>query len=105
MAHNGNSEDHTNTASNEQTPLLEDHQSNHHSDQPEEQNGSEQNGDEQNQTRWYIWRIFWAIAAALVLVVYIKGWIDAGGDIDVSTTASYRYRLLPANLYSVGSLT
>lgn len=32
---------------------------------------------------WWAWRIFWTIAAALVLAVFIKGWIDAG-DTDVT---------------------
>ncbi|KAK8010165.1 hypothetical protein PG990_009130 [Apiospora arundinis] len=26
---------------------------------------------------WWFWRILWAVLAALVLAVFIKGWIDA----------------------------
>jgi hypothetical protein len=26
---------------------------------------------------WYAWRIFWVILGALVLALFIKGWIDA----------------------------
>ncbi|KAK7753179.1 hypothetical protein SLS62_004912 [Diatrype stigma] len=26
---------------------------------------------------WWAWRVFWAILAAAVLAVFIKGWIDA----------------------------
>lgn len=31
---------------------------------------------------WYAWRLFWTIIAAFVLVIFIKGWIDAG-DVNV----------------------
>lgn len=37
-------------------------------------------------TSWYIWRIFWSILAIAALALFIKGWIDAGGDVDVNTT-------------------
>lgn len=61
----------------EETPLLNDR-------------GSEEQPDkidpEPKHASWYIWRTFWAIVAALVLVVFIKGWIDAGGDVDVGGT-------------------
>lgn len=34
--------------------------------------------EKQQRTRsWWAWRIFWAILAAAVLAVFIKGWIDA----------------------------
>lgn len=26
---------------------------------------------------WYVWRVFWAVLGALVLALFIKGWIDA----------------------------
>lgn len=26
---------------------------------------------------WYIWRAFWVILGALILALFIKGWIDA----------------------------
>jgi hypothetical protein len=82
MAHNSDSGNQINITSHEQTSLLEDHQSDY---QQSEENENE-NGYEQNKLGWYIWRIFWTIVAALVLVIYIKGWIDAGGDVDVSVT-------------------
>lgn len=59
---------------NEQTPLLNDHQSDQ---QPDE------DSHERKQASWYAWRIFWGIVAILILVVFIKGWIDAGADVDV----------------------
>lgn len=76
MAQDGDAENQTHV--NEQTPLLED-------PQPDQQ--LDPNGDEpkqkQKQASWYIWRIFWAIVAAVFLAIFIKGWIDAGGDVDV----------------------
>ncbi|KAF3762695.1 mitochondrial carrier [Cryphonectria parasitica EP155] len=39
----------------------------------------------QNETRrtksWWFWRILWAVVAALILAVFIKGWVDAK-DVD-----------------------
>ncbi len=32
----------------------------------------------------YGWRIFWALVTAVVTGVFVKGWIDAGADVDVS---------------------
>ena len=31
--------------------------------------------------RWYVWRTACALLAAFVLGVFIKGWVDAGGDV------------------------
>jgi uncharacterized membrane protein YraQ (UPF0718 family) len=81
MAHDGDPENQTNIASNEQTPLLDDHQSDQDRDED-----PDQKGPEKKRASWYIWRIFWAIVAALILAVFIKGWIDAGGDVDVGST-------------------
>lgn len=71
---------------NEETALLQDHQSDHQSGQePEEQVDEE--GVEPKQPRkasWYIWRLLWVMFGALVLAVFIKGWIDAGSDVNVS---------------------
>ena len=39
---------------------------------------------DQKKGRRYFWTVFWILAAALVLAVFVKGWIDAGGDVDVS---------------------
>lgn len=33
-------------------------------------------------TSWYVWRAVSTLAAALILFVFIKGWVDAGGDVD-----------------------
>jgi hypothetical protein len=60
----------------ESTPLLVGEQS--------VQSHPEQQDNEKRPARWYLWRIFWAVAVALVLVVFIKGWIDADGDVNVS---------------------
>lgn len=30
---------------------------------------------------WYVWRGVWTLLAALVLGLFTKGWIDAGGDV------------------------
>lgn len=39
---------------------------------------------ESKRTRsWWFWRILWTVLGALVLAVFIKGWIDAK-DVDVS---------------------
>ena len=65
------------TTSNEQTPLLNDHQS------IEEPRHDEIRLDKKK-TSWYVWRVMWAILVALVLAVFIKGWIDAGADVDVN---------------------
>lgn len=65
----------------ENTPLLVGDQSGQaHPDQQE---------NEKRSARWYLWRIFWVIAAALVLAVFVKGWIDADGDVDVGFTKWY----------------
>jgi hypothetical protein len=33
--------------------------------------------------RWYIKIIIWIIIAAAIAAVFIKGWVDAGGDVKV----------------------
>ncbi|KAG9242653.1 mitochondrial carrier domain-containing protein [Calycina marina] len=33
-------------------------------------------------TSWWVWRGLWVIIATSVLALFIKGWVDAGGDID-----------------------
>lgn len=65
----------TQAAHTESTPLLVGEQS--------VQSHPEQQEDQKRSARWYLWRIFWVIAAALVLAVFIKGWIDADGDVNV----------------------
>jgi hypothetical protein len=75
MARDGDAENQINV--NQQTPLLDNNQSGQQPDQ---------NDHEHKGAWWYVSRIFWAIVIALVLGVFIKGWIDAGGDTDVSAT-------------------
>jgi hypothetical protein len=90
MAHDGDPENQTNIESNEQTPLLDDHQSDQGPDED-----PDQKGPEKKLASWYIWRTFWAIVGALILAVFIKGWVDAGGDVDVgSTTCKLSARLI-----------
>ena len=63
----------------EETPLLIN----------DELTGEEQEPDpkkpEPTPASWYLWRIFWVIVGALILAVFIKGWIDAGSDVNVSS--------------------
>ena len=67
----------------EQTPLLGDARSD---EQPE------QKEKEPRKASWYIWRVFWAIIVALVLALFIKGWIDAGSDVNVGSSICLRSR-------------
>lgn len=39
---------------------------------------------------WWAWRIFWFILAALVLALFIKGWVDAD-DTNVRIHDRYRH--------------
>ena len=66
----------------EQTPLIRDEQSVEEQEQ-EQGHDQDQKVPEPRRASWYIWRTFWLILAALVLTVFIKGWVDAGGDVDV----------------------
>jgi hypothetical protein len=59
---------------NEETALLDDHQSDQQLDQ---------NENKHRLASFYIWRVLWAIIAALVLGIFIKGWIDGSGYADV----------------------
>jgi hypothetical protein len=60
-------------ASSEDSTLLSDDRQ----DEPEEQPTRPP-----RTTSWYVWRAFWTILAALVLAVFIKGWIEAD-DVNV----------------------
>ena len=77
--------------SNEQTPLLNDRASEH---RVEEESAVAQ--DEPSGWNWtkYAWRMFWAVVAAFLLAVFIKGWIDAG-DVDVRLGLGPRNSSLP----------
>ena len=78
--------------SNEQTPLLVERRASepeHEHEHTPLLDGQEPPGDEHEQAAlleppawkrtkgWWFWRIFWTIVAALILAVFIKGWIDA----------------------------
>lgn len=83
MAQNTDTERQTPTPSNEQTPLLGDHQpAQRPEEQPEEPEQSEEE-PKPKPTSWYLWRGFWFVLGALVLALFIKGWVDSG-DVDVS---------------------
>jgi hypothetical protein len=48
-----------------------------------EQPASER-GTAESRSRGIAKRILWILAIAIILGVFIKGWIDAGGDVHVS---------------------
>ncbi|CZS95541.1 uncharacterized protein RAG0_05139 [Rhynchosporium agropyri] len=58
----------------EQSPLLGDHRP---AQQIDEEDAVEKSG---RTTSWWTWRAVWFIVAVLVLTLFIKGWVDAGGD-------------------------
>jgi len=78
----GDAENQTIISNHEETPLLADahNQQDHDSDHQELEDVPEQ---KRKQVSWYLWRVFWTIVAALILAAFIKGWIDAGSDVDV----------------------
>jgi len=71
------------TLRDEQTPLLGDHRSD---DQHRDAATDEDESTVVRQASWYAWRAFWAVCAAVVIGLFIKGWIDAGADVDVRAT-------------------
>jgi len=77
MAHQGDVDaENQRPVVDEETPLLN-----------EELTGEEQEPDpkkpEPTPLSWWLWRVVWFLVAALVLAVFIKGWIDAGSDVNV----------------------
>lgn len=74
-------------ALDEETPLLVEQRSDHESDSqsvaPEENDEPESEPTPPKTRSWYLWRLLWTIAGALVIALFIKGWVDAGGDVDV----------------------
>lgn len=60
----------------EHSPLLRPEQP-----QPEHSESASPSSDEASQQRrskgWYAWRIFWLLVLAVVIAVFVKGWIDA----------------------------
>ncbi|KAI9052199.1 hypothetical protein LZ554_003558 [Drepanopeziza brunnea f. sp. 'monogermtubi'] len=65
---------HRNEPPTEQTALLSDHRSVASEDEPEPGSGH-------GHVSWWLWRGFWLVIGALILAVFIKGWVDAGGDV------------------------
>ena len=63
--------------SNEQTPLLNNHDSDERPESPD------QKPSQRRPVSWYLWKLLWVIGTALILTVFVKGWIDAGGDVEV----------------------
>ncbi|CAG8960454.1 hypothetical protein HYFRA_00008173 [Hymenoscyphus fraxineus] len=65
----------------EETPLLVEQRSQH---EPEV-SGDTASDSEPKQPRsrsWWLWRVFWGVVGCLVLALFVKGWVDAGGDVD-----------------------
>jgi len=77
-------------AIDEQTPLINDHS-------PIEESTQDGIEPKPKGRSWYAWRIFWAIVIALVLSVFIKGWIDAGADVDVGWSPSHKFNMAQNN--------
>ncbi len=76
MAPDGDAE--IQTSATEQSPLL--------GDQPQAQQDVEEpppKAPAPRRAAWYLWRMFWTLVAALIIAVFVKGWIDAGADADV----------------------
>lgn len=65
------------TRANEETHLLVDPESQHHEEDADIKSGENSNAS------WYAWRLFWVIVAAVVIGVFVKGWIDSGSDVNV----------------------
>lgn len=59
---------------NEATPLLQ---------EPHSEPLPDEATDEKRSARWYLWRMLWAVLAILLLALFVKGWVDAGEDVNV----------------------
>lgn len=71
------------TTINEETPLLisqDDHQRAGPDDDTIEQ--ADHNEESRYTRGYFVWRIFWAVAAVTVTVIFVKAWIDAGADVN-----------------------
>ncbi len=80
-------------AINEGTPLLV----NINESGEEQVNEEEEEPKQVTTASWYIWRMFWFIVTALVLALFIKGWIDAGSDVNVGF-ATWKSTSCPADM-------
>lgn len=84
----GEDDSHKQPATDEETPLLveqrADIEEGHQSAVPDENGEEPESEPTPPKTRsWYLWRLLWTILGALILALFIKGWVDAGGDVDV----------------------
>ncbi|KAF7563118.1 hypothetical protein G7046_g1002 [Stylonectria norvegica] len=61
----------------EQTPLLVGQPQIENEDAQDAQSESSEPTLEKRPKSWYAWRIFWTLFAAIVIAVFVKGWIDA----------------------------
>lgn len=61
----------------EESPLLVNHQPEQQLDQPE---------NSPKPTSFYVWRIVWVTLAALLIGVFIKGWIEGSDYANVGLT-------------------
>lgn len=89
MAHEAEVEtdaEHQRTAApaDEETPLLNEGLT-------EQEGESDPKEPEASRVGWWAWKIFWFIFLALVLTVFIKGWIDAGSDVHVCIPIDAHY--------------
>lgn len=75
MANDEDVENQSHIDRHEETPLLHREESN-----LEQASSSE---PENKRRSWFLWRLLWAVVAAVILTVFIKGWIDAGSDVNV----------------------
>jgi hypothetical protein len=84
MAAAGDTENqsHVNVTSNEETPLLAERRPSSEGEEELDDEGEEE-PKKTSHVSWYAWRIFWVVIVGLLLAVFIKGWVDAGGDVQV----------------------
>lgn len=73
-----NDPEHDAVATTEETPLLQ------NQSDIQQQTGDTNDQQGPKHLSFYAWRIFLLVAAVLVAVLFIKGWVDAGSDVDVS---------------------
>ena len=67
----------------EETPLL----ANESAYPDSSSEGSSEGSDDEPQERapsWYIWRVLWLLAGLLIVALFVKGWVDADGDVEAS---------------------
>jgi hypothetical protein len=76
MAVTEDTENRTNV--DEETPLLIERQPG-----PESEHDAEEEPKRTSHAGWWAWRVFWFVVVALVIAVFVKGWVDAGGDVEV----------------------